>query len=365
MEKKSVLISTFNNSKNNYGGVFQAFALSDTIKNLGHDVRFVTIENPTGECSIKPSLISQFKDFVVMILSLPTTAKRKLREKKFAEFKIKTQSRVMYKDYADFEKHPPEADVYLSGSDQVWNPINLHKHFFFPNIAADKPLISYAASMGCEQISKGDLPFFKDNIARYDAVSVREDTMADIISTYTSKKVLQHIDPVFLVDRSKWETMAKEYKKLKYEQYILLYLISWDKSKTEALIRLKKESGLPLVLVTLGGRKPPFADQVVMDASPEEFLYLLLHAKMVVATSFHGVALSIVLNKPFIAVSGHNPTRIQSLLRLMELEDHDTYDMTYERAQFDPNPIRQKIETARETAITYLKESIAMNKFEE
>ncbi len=363
MKKKSVLIATYNDSKNNYGGVFQAFALSETIKKIGHDVRFVTIENPVGDCPIKASMIQRGKRIIALILSVPTRAKRALREKKFAEFKNKTQCRVLYKDYETLLENPPEADVYLSGSDQVWNPRNLRQDFFFPYAPKNKPLISYAASMGCEQIPKENLDFFKKNVARYDRVSVREDTATEIVSLYTSKTVHQHIDPVFLVDRQKWESMATEYKKLKYDQYILLYMINWDKTKTRELIKLKKETGLPLVLVTLGGRKPSYADQVIMDASPEEFLYLMLHAHMVVASSFHGVALSIVMNKPFIAVSGRqNPTRIQSLLRYMNLEDHDTYEMNYERAQFDSEAIAHRIKAAQEISFEYLKEAIAIEK---
>ncbi len=363
MEKKRVLISTFNNSKNNYGGVFQAFALSETVKKLGHDVRFVTIVNPIGNNPIKPSLKNRIKNFVASILSISTRAKRDLRERKFLDFKEKTQNRVCYDTYEELLKNPPMADVYLSGSDQVWNPRNLRKDFFFPYVSADKTIISYAASMGYEQIPEKNRAFFERNVARYDAVSVREDTVVEIVAPLTNKKVHHHIDPVFLVSRSTWESMAVPYQALKYKRYILLYLINWDKKNNDKLLQLKKETGLPLVLVTLSGRKPSFADQVVMDASPEEFLHLMKCAEMVVASSFHGVALSIILNKPFIAVSGqHCPTRIQSLLRYLDLQDHDTLEMSFKKAQFDPDPVMEMIKAAQEKSLAYLKESIALQK---
>lgn len=363
MVKKRVLISTFNNSKNNYGGVFQAFALSETVKGLGHDVRFVTIENPIGNNPIKPSLKSRVKNCIASILSITTRAKRALRERKFLDFKEKTQNRVCYDTYEELLENPPVADVYLSGSDQVWNPRNLRKDFFFPYVSADKTIISYAASMGYEQIPEDNRGFFEENIARYDAVSVREDTVVEIISTMVNKTVHHHIDPVFLIPRSRWESMAVPYQPLKYKRYILLYLINWNKNKNKELLRLKMKTGLPLVLVTLSGRKPSFADQVVMDASPEEFLYLMKHAEMVVASSFHGVALSIIMNKPFIAVSGqHCPTRIQSLLRYLNLQDHDTMEMSFEKAQFDPVPVAEKIKAAQEKSMAYLKEAIALEK---
>lgn len=362
MKKKSVLIATHNNSKNNYGAVFQAFALSETIKELGHDVHFLTVLNPGDICVLKRSLVTRIKNLIVYILSIPTGAKRNLRKRKFEAFKEKTQNRVFYADKETLFKNPPQADVYLSGSDQVWNPLTLRDDFFFSFVSEDKRLISYAASMGCEQIPEKNRALFEKSIARYDAVSVREDTMVDIISTCTSKKVYQHIDPVFLVDRQKWESMAVEYKKLKYDRYIFLYLIYWDKTKTHALLRLKEETGLPLVLVTLGGLVPSYADQVIMDASPEEFLYLMKNAEMVVASSFHGVALSIVMNKPFIAVPRLNPVRIHSLLRYFELQEHDTLNLSLEKAQVDYGSICNKIKEARKASVSYLKQSIAFEK---
>ncbi len=357
--KKNVLIATYNDSKNNYGAVFQSFALSETIKNLGHDVTFVTLKNPPSSGSRKINIKTKIKQMIVKILSIPNQKKRDFRTEKFGYFKAKTQKRVYYTNYETLITNPPQADVFLSGSDQVWNPKSFRKDFFFPYISKDKPLISYAASMGVEQIPQENEILFSKYISRYDCVSVREDTMIKIISQYTEKKIHHHIDPVFLVAPTVWHSLEHKYTCLKYDRYILMYLITWDKKNNDVLYRLKKETGLPLVLVTLGGLKPKYADQVIMDASPEEFLYLLSNAEMVVASSFHGVALSIVFNKPFIAVSGqHCSTRIQSLLRCLNLTEHDTLEMSFDAAKVDYDLVNALIEKEKEKSIRYLEEAI-------
>ncbi len=352
---KKVLISTFNNSKNNYGAVFQACALSKTIKKLGYDVSFLTVGQRDGIHPIKPKFLVRIKNIIKKILSLPTRRKRAIRTQKFKDFVKNTQKTIAYRSNNDIALSPPDADIYLSGSDQVWNPKNIHPELFMSFSPDDKPLVSYAASMGTEQIPKENEDIFAKYISRYDCVSVREDTMIDIISKYTDKEIHQNIDPVFLLDKEDWLKISKKYNKLKYDRYILLYLIEWSQDDNERLISLKQETGLPLVLVTLGGTKPKFADQVIMDASPEEFLYLISNAEMVVASSFHGIALSIIFNKPFIAVSGKDkPTRIESLLRHYKLESHNTTDINTKNAACQYDFINQQIKEDQTISREYL-----------
>ena len=149
----------------------------------------------------------------------------------------------------------------------------------------------------------------------------------------------------------------------KYKKYIFLYLIDWNKKDIDRLLTLKKETGLPLVLVTLGGRSRGFADQTIFDASPEEFLYLLANAEMVVASSFHGTALSIVFNKPFVAVAGTaKPARIKSLLRHFSLEGHNTLDISMQNALVDYEPVNRQILKDQKEAEDYLVKAFSIEK---
>lgn len=93
MIPKTVLISTFNNSKNNYGAVFQAFALSEKLKTMGYEVSFLTLKERKGRFSsvTKKSVLQQVKQLASNVLSLPTKPLRKRRTQKFNEFVQKTQ----------------------------------------------------------------------------------------------------------------------------------------------------------------------------------------------------------------------------------------------------------------------------------
>jgi len=359
-ERIKIVVSTFNNSKNNYGAVFQACALSWMLTSMGYDTTYISLSNRANSITPKKKrAIHQVRETVAFLLSLPTVKKREDRTEKFKLFVESTQKLVKYETYDELLKSPPIADVYVSGSDQVWNATNMHDELLLSFAPQGKKRISYAASMGKECVPEKNAEKFSAYIAKYDAVSVREDTMIDIIKPLTNKKVYQHIDPVFLKPQSDWAKLEKPYSALKFDKYILLYLIEWDKENNAKLEALKKQTGLPTVAIALGGWGRKYADQSIFDASPEEFLYLLHHAKMVVASSFHGIALSIIYHKPFLAVAGHDkPSRIESLLRHFGLSSHDTLELSWERAQFDSASIDKQIETDRLEAEQYLRDSI-------
>lgn len=362
---KKVLISTFNNSLNNYGAIFQSYALSKTIEKLGHDAHFLTLKHRIIQNYIPPKMTfkRKIKEHIVKFLSKSTLELRIERAKKFKSFIDKNQKQEIYNSLEDVINNPPSADIYISGSDQVWNPKSLRDELFLSFAPDDAVIASYAASMGNEIIPDSNKELFAKYISRYDAISVREDTIPTIIKDYTEKPILQHVDPVFLLDKDEWKKLSKPYNNLKFKKYIMLYMIEFDRSYIKEFKKLRKATGLPIVLVTIGGLKRNFADQVIMDASPEEFLHLLSGAEMVVASSFHGCALSIVFNKPFISISGKDkPSRIESMLRHFQLEKQNNAELILENAKVDFENINHQIKIDQKDSETYLKSVLSMEK---
>ncbi len=361
-KQKKVLISTFNNSKNNYGAVFQSCALSKFIETMGHSVCFLTLKQRAKTSAPKKSLKLVVKQLVYNIITLPTKKGKHRRTKGFYNFTKRTQKQVVFDDYDQVKNNPPIADVYLSGSDQVWNPKTIHEELFCSFVSKEQILISYAASMGTEVIPKQNESIFRSYIARYKSISVREDTMINIIKQYTELPVSQNIDPVFLMSKQQWSELSKPYKKLKFRKYIFAYIIEWDKAYQEKILKLKEETNLPIVLVSLGGLRKSFANQMVFDASPEEFLFLLLNSEIVVSSSFHGTALSILFNKPFLSILGKDkPTRIQSLLRHFNLIDNGDFDkFSLTTAYYDFDRVNTIIDEDRRLALEYLTKCFAL-----
>ncbi|MBR3681668.1 MAG: polysaccharide pyruvyl transferase family protein [Clostridia bacterium] len=353
--KCKVVVSTFNNSKNNYGALFQSCGLYSFLTQLGYDVSYVAIGKRVRKVSKKRSLFVIAKGAIKRILLLPHTKKFKIREVAFKKFASETQNQIYYATDEELFLNPPKADVYVSGSDQVWNPVSMHEDLFLSYAPNGSKKISYAASMGNESIPNENKDRFVKYLKDYSAISVREDTVIDIVSPYVDITVNQNIDPVFLKRIEDWKSLEKKYDKLKFDKFILVYAIEWNSEFDKRLSLIKKEMGLPVVSINIGNIKKICANQVVYDASPNEFLYLLDKAECVVATSFHGIALSIIYNKPFLAISGSNkPTRINSLMRHFDIEIEKTLE--YGADEF--SKINKIIEMDRVCAKNYLMNAI-------
>lgn len=351
---KKIAVSTFNNSKNNYGALFQSCGLCSFLTKMGYDVSYVTV---TNRAKAKKGKAAKVKALIKKIINLP---KKKLFHKKtqaFINFAEKTQNQIKYENTQQLKANPPKADVYISGSDQVWNPKHINEDFFLTYAPAGAKKISYAASMGNEIVPDCNRERFEKYIKEYQHISVREDTMIDIISKYTDKPVHQNIDPVFLKTKEEWLALSEEYPKLKYDKFILVYVLEWEEEHFRKLQQLKKLTGLPIVSVSIGNIKRTNADQIIYDASPEQFLYLLSRAEYVVATSFHGTAMSIIFNKPFLAFLGKDkPTRIESLMRHFGIENYDSIESLNNKTDYEA--INKIIAEDRKTAKEYLLNAI-------
>lgn len=351
---KKLIISTFNNSNNNYGALFQSFAFAAFLQNMGYDVYNVTIKDRSTN---NDTLKIKFKKKLKRLLLLPYKKKTDQRIRKMLAFSTQNQQQIVYENVQQLFANPPEADAYISGSDQVWNPVNIRDDFFLAYVDNGKKKISYAASMGHEQIPEHNIRRFAEYISGYNSVSVREDSMIPIISKYTPHRVYQHLDPVFLLPISEWKKLETPYEGLKYNSFIFVYALEWTREFNEELLRLKKRLRLPVVSINTGNIKRICADQVIYNASPNEFLYILSKASFVASSSFHGTAMSIVYNKPFISFLGKDkPTRIASLLRCLHIDDRSTLETAL--LDIDYSSVNSTIEEKRAEALDYLSNSI-------
>lgn len=251
---------------------------------------------------------------------------------------------------------PPEADAYLSGSDQVWNPIKLDPVFFLDFIPEGYPRISYAASMGITRVPEEKQPEFQRLVGSFDHISLREQDMLPVIGTCTDRPAQVHIDPVFLVPEEHWRQLAKPYPIA--EPYILVYPIYWDKKLNRQLKQLHKKTGKTIVAV-LGQAQQVYANRRIYDASPEQFLWLVDHADAVVSSSFHGIAMSLVLGKPFSAVMDpRSSSRLQCLLQTLGVRNTGICELA-EKRQDGPDALDSRILAERQKSMDYLRKVLS------
>ena len=302
-------------------------------------------------------------------------SERREKSKKFEAFRQANLSihKTGYTSYRDYVNNPPQYDVYLCGSDQIWNP-NLYSDngFYFAGFAPEKSLkIAYASSIGVSSVTKKQADFMAPLLNRLDVISTREQKGADIINAISEKTATVVLDPTLLLDADDWSKVAAP--RLIEEPYVFCYLFGEREYIETVKQTVKNLTGMKVVCIPFVPRELDSADEKIFNAGPAEFISLIKNASLVVTDSFHATAFSINLKTPFISLcrfaksdkKGMND-RLVTILnavglsdRLVDADDAVTaeflYDIDFEKAH---NLLDQKRRQDRQ----FLSDALQYNK---
>lgn len=290
----------------NQGATLQAYALMKYLQNNGHEVEII---------NYKPDYLSRYnlwligdkwkgKNILVRVLYLSLKFPKRLMARKartpFEVFKRKYMciTRKYYTSCNKLKKDPPYADVYIAGSDQIWNTLyeNGRDPAFYLDFAPEgSRRIAYAASFSLPEVLPEYREFAKSMIQKLDFISVREVSGIGILNSLGINKGNHVLDPVFLLDREEWENIAAEQFK---EKYILTYEVGPNPLIERIAMRIRQEKHLKIYAVQNHARTP-YADTDYYPCRPDKFLSLIKGAEVVLSNSFHATAFSIIFEKPF------------------------------------------------------------------
>ena len=186
--KKIGIITILN--VNNYGAELQAFSLQYKLRKMGYQaeiINYLYYKNPDFVKEkkslplIKTTLKNKIKDFILKWLDIYSSSKHpviaKLRKKRFNDFhKLNTKLSKTYTSYSQLYDEVHEYDVYMVGSDQVWNPNNGTNlaPFFLTFAPKNSVKVSFASSFGVESISKQYYSQYKEWLNNIDFDSLIE-----------------------------------------------------------------------------------------------------------------------------------------------------------------------------------------------
>lgn len=312
---KNVLITTYC-TWTSYGSVLQAYALQQFLRTIEVDSCIVS-DSLDPEYDEKKKKSGGIKKIVKNFFNTVQRSKIHRRYVKNTKFIEKNISIRRFSSVDDIRKTVFDAEVCIAGSDQIFHPDLCSPLFFLDCFSSDKKKVSYAASMGVTNVKREKEGEFKRLLNNFDCVSVREADNVDVIKRFFDRDVRVNIDPTFLISSSDWRKLSRKYEIKK--KYILVYPIYWDFSYNRLLKELKKKTGYTIVTVKSEFNRV-YGDKFILDAGTDEFIGLIDNAEAVVTSSFHGVAMSAILNKNFSAVINPKaPSRIESLLNTLSL----------------------------------------------
>lgn len=346
---------------NNFGSILQAIASYKVLEGMGHKVTIIDYrpDRVTLRNYIKGAL-SSLPKFVWRTLFLPIYLKNKYIYSSYLK-KFCRLSDPIY-SYHPFSKRCPHADIYVTGSDQVWNSKHnqgFDNRYFFAGIEGYK--IALSASIGRTCLDDKEKDLFYKYLCDYSAISVREDSAVKLLKDIGLNSI-QLIDPTLLLNKADWSKYMS-IRKIK-ESYLLLYIpynISDKQIIIESAKRIAKYKKLKIVTFSWTISNESYADKTIKFANPGDFLSLFFFADYVITNSFHGTAFSINLNKQFwVFQPSAFSTRIISLLNLTGLIDRlHTKELTQsDLCHIDYDKINPILDSERNRSINFIKRAL-------
>lgn len=338
---KRVGILTIHNSPN-YGASLQSYALYKYVSQLpGIECEVIDLHRPYEDGYVKSNRFVPYRGEPFSIKkNVKSVLKKILRREskkvsfysigskyKFDEFNKGIKLSRPYWGINELYADPPCYDVYMTGSDQVWNPTQPYclEPYFLTFVPQGKKKISYASSIGVTELLESEKQDFRRWLSSYDAISVREHQAKDLLASFVNKPITQVADPTFLLDSTFWRNIAVNYQQT--EPYILLFTVGFDSNLLQFAMKISNESGLCLIYLNQKLSEPIDGSyKVVNDAGPRDFLGLIAQSEMVLTDSYHATVFSLILKvKNFYAYIGSynkRGSRILDLLKTYKEESH-------------------------------------------
>ena len=333
-------IITFH-SAHNYGAVLQAWSLQEYLKQQGHEVEIVNLRLPVIDklywLANKTNRKVSEKEFINQLANgayykARCAAYRVLdpaRSEKYHKFEHFIHHKLPvtreFNTYVDLLNADLHYDALIAGSDQIWNATmmkGISPAYFLQFANEDALRISYAASIGTEEIPPQFKLLFERYLRNFDSISVREKKARQEVMKLTDKPVDLVADPTFLLQREDFDKLKKApRKKGKYIYVHNVHLKRVDEDLNSVVEEMSKRLGLPVIH---NWNQKVFSNEAGhFPGGIEEFLGLVSDAEFVITNSFHCTVFALIYQKNFITVPHFkNPDRMKNLLDELGIPEH-------------------------------------------
>lgn len=297
--KKIAILTT--HRANNYGAMLQAYSLVTACREIGAEAEILDWRSPFFEWlyhkawRMHRNPISALKH---LIWYMRDESESRAMFKRFRESLPMSQPIVDKKALAMIES---DYDVFITGSDQIWNPANSSinpmdcDRTYLLDFVKSKPKYAYAASIGKRGIEPYEL---QQEFVRlwnsFDTITMREFLGADYVGNCIGRKIDTVVDPVLLHDSDFWRKLASPIKC--GGKYVLLYNIKGSSALRAMAYMYAKDRGMEVVDLFIPAQMRSRRGDMI-PAGPAEFLTYIDRADCVFTGSFHASAFSVIYGK--------------------------------------------------------------------
>lgn len=284
---KSVGLITFHWAAN-HGAVLQTYASLKYIESIPC-VKTVMVIDYQPE-RFQPSLLSLIRP------GKPRAVIDRIRSfkkgKRLSEFRNKHFTLTkLYGSERDLLESPPLFDIYLSGSDQIWNPAFTQYgeggptgSYFLSFAPTNSIKAALSVSFGCSQYPQEAQEIARPLIDRYDFLSVRETSGFSILANMGFNDVQIVSDPTTLLSVEDYRTI---YGDIHFECDAAICILRSQSKKNRILIQsIVNQLNVKDIIN-------------ISYVSMEEWLARIDQSKVVVTNSFHCVMMALKFHTSF------------------------------------------------------------------
>lgn len=255
-----------------------------------------------------------------------------------------------YHTIKELQKEKWDYDILVSGSDQVWNwpEAYIDETYFLSWADDDIRKIAYAPSTGGSINSEEALTIWTDEDrkvlkkihdlwARYQMISVREESGQQYLDRVFGVDIPVVADPTLMLDQEDWEKIVPK-RKVK-EKYIFYYSYGYKNQELNMLVKKAADRlDLPVYVINASlwnhTKAGTWNFKLHQDGGPLSYLSLMKHAEYVFVESFHGCIFAFIFKRNFWFLNNHTDgkveARIWSLLEKFSLLERILHKNNFE-----------------------------------
>jgi hypothetical protein len=305
----------------NAGAILQAYALQTILLRLGHEVEFIDYrpqKKYTFRHFIAKSPHTMWNKWIDILNGI------KYRHKNIFK-KVLRCSEIRYYSEIELLEYPPLYDLYIAGSDQIWNVLRyVEKCYFLHFVPKGCRKIAFAASLGQCKVPKHLHDEIKQLLSNFELISIREKKGVKFIQSLLTEKIIYHIqDPTCMLVGQDYFHIAEFPTE---NSYIASYMLAeLDKSQYKIIETIKQNLNKPLINLRNPDTCIRLSKAKNKIVTPYQWLGYVINSDFMICSSFHAVMFSLIFHKPFIVIQPESTmkqggnARINSLLEPIEL----------------------------------------------
>lgn len=368
--------------RSNYGGILQCIALCNILREMGHGVEvinFQTIQQASFKRRLKllftnfdsKTYLSWLRDKLKDKFDYLNGNLRPLPTELLERCGLFIKENIPYTEKCDENSigllvKEKGFEMIIIGSDKIWGGLGYSQLVYFGDWKPtfDGKLVSYAACSSLKEVPRYNCKKIKSLLDRFARISVRDKHTQDLIQPFSTQAIQIVADPTVLYDFDKYliPRHANE------QPYIFAYILGNDikGGHQAALKKIKEKYGeIPVKAVVLTNESTGiinYADEIIYDADPQDWINLLAYSSFVYTDSFHGVIFSLKFNKDFIAYyrEESRSSRLLDLKRRFSIKQNivsnvDEIDLQAVEIQYEI--VNKEILELKESSICFLEDA--------